>query len=82
MTIGDHQYSFEGALVAFLGDTPAVNMAGGFKEGVGRAMRKCRHCMATNDQIQTKVRFEILIRYLKCRCYCIYTCSLQKRSSG
>lgn len=82
MTIGDHQYSFEGALVAFLGDTPAVNMAGGFKEGVGRAMRKCRHCMATNDQIQTKVIFEILIRYLKCRCYCIYTCSLQKRSSG
>ena len=41
--------------MAFVGDTPAINMVGGFKEGVGMAMRKCRHCMATNEQIQTKV---------------------------
>jgi len=40
VTIGVHQYSFEGVLVAFLGDTQAVNMAGGFKEGAGRAMCK------------------------------------------
>ncbi len=44
-----------GTLVAFVGDTPAVNQVGGFKEGVGIAMRKCRHCMATHDQIQEKV---------------------------
>ena len=55
MSIQDFEYSIEGALVAFLGDTPAVNMAGGFKKGVGRAMRKCRHCLATDAQIQTKV---------------------------
>lgn len=54
-TIGENQHTFEGTLVAFLGDTPAVNMIGGFKEGVGLALRKCRHCMATNSQIQTKV---------------------------
>ena len=80
MTIGDHQYSFEGALVAFLGDTHAVNNmeggGGGFKEGVRRAMCKCHHCMATNYQIQTKVRFEIL-RYLKCRCYNILYINMQ-----
>lgn len=46
-----------GTLVAFVGDTPAVNMVGGFKEGVGMAMRKCRHCMATFSQIQTKVHW-------------------------
>ncbi len=41
--------------MAFVGDTPAVNQVGGFKEGVRMAMRKCRHCMATHDQIQEKV---------------------------
>lgn len=53
--IAGRPYTFRGSLVAFLGDTPAVNMVGGFKEGVGMAMRKCRHCMTTYDQIQTKV---------------------------
>ena len=55
MTIGEQIYQLKGQLVAFVGDTPAVNMAGGFKEGVGMAMRKCRQCMATYNQIQTKV---------------------------
>ena len=55
MSIKGCQHNFRGTLVAFVGDTPAVNLAGGFKEGVGRAMRKCRHCMATDMQIQTKV---------------------------
>lgn len=41
--------------MAFVGDTPAVSMVGGFKEGVGLAMRKCRQCMATYDQIQSMV---------------------------
>lgn len=53
--IGSEQYKFRGTLVAFVGDTPAINMVGGFKEGVGLAMRKCRQCMATYDQVQTKV---------------------------
>ena len=30
-------------------------LVGGFKEGVNFAMRKCRQCMATYSQIQTKV---------------------------
>ena len=55
MTIQDTSYDVEGTLVAFVGDTPAVNLAGGFKEGVGGAMRKCRHCLAINSQIQMKV---------------------------
>ena len=33
MTIQESSHSIEGALIAFVGDTPAVNMAGRFKEG-------------------------------------------------
>ena len=51
----EQQHDIKGILVAFLGDTPAVNKAGGFKEGVSFALRKCRHCLATNADIQTKV---------------------------
>lgn len=55
MRIDQEQLSFTGTLIAFVGDTPAVNMVGGFKEGVNMAMRLCRHCMATKNQIQSKV---------------------------
>ena len=51
----DREYKVRGKLVAFVGDTPAVNIVGGFKEGVGVAMRKCSQCMATYHQIQVKV---------------------------
>jgi hypothetical protein len=54
------EYKVRGKLVAFVGDTPAVNMVGGFKEGVGVSMRKCRQCMATYDQIQVKVSYGIV----------------------
>ena len=47
--IGGKQYNTQGAMLAFLGDTPAANKAGGFKEGVSLAARKCRHCMATDS---------------------------------
>jgi hypothetical protein len=61
--LSQHGYTFHvdgeevclhGDLVAFLGDTPAAAKVGGFKEGVGFADKKCRHCMATNNQIQSK----------------------------
>ena len=42
-----------GALLAVVADTPASNLLGGFKESVGGAKRKYRHCVADFDQIQT-----------------------------
>ena len=60
MTIQESSHSIEGALIAFVGHTPAVNMAGGFKEDVGGAWRKCRHCLAVNSMIQTKVKYKLL----------------------
>lgn len=38
---------FHGTLVCCSADTPAANLLGGFKEGVGQAFRPCRNCMAT-----------------------------------
>lgn len=72
MTVQESSHSIEGALIAFVGDTPAVNMAGGFKEGVGGAWRKCRHCLAVNSMIQTKVKYKLLSyphNALKVCCY-------------
>ena len=48
---------FHGAIVSMFGDTPASNFVAGFKEGVGFALRKCRMCMATTDDINEKVCF-------------------------
>lgn len=47
-----------GAILAFLADTPASTKAGGFKEGVGLAFRKCRHCMADFDSMQINFQEE------------------------
>ena len=41
-----------GAVLALLADTPASNLAAGFKESVAGARRKCRHCMATYETMQ------------------------------
>ncbi len=40
-----------------LADTLAAHQLGGFKVGVGFALRVCRDCMATKDMIQDKVTF-------------------------
>ena len=42
-----------GALLAVVADTPASNWLGGYKESVGGAKRKCRHCMADFEAIQS-----------------------------
>ena len=58
----DHGYNFRinggkiclrGALLAVVADTPANQFLGAFKESVGGAKRKCRHCMADFESMQT-----------------------------
>ena len=51
---------FYGSVLVVLADTPAAH---GFKSGVGRALRKCRQCMATGEDIQSKV---YTFLYLSC----------------
>lgn len=55
ITINGERLQFRGAVVALLADTLAAHDLGGFKVGVGFALRKCRLCLATNADIQTKV---------------------------
>ena len=45
---------FKGALLAFLADTQASHLVGGFKKSVGSAYRMCRTCMATTDTFRVK----------------------------
>ena len=49
------EFHFKGSAVLFLGDTPASACAGGFKESVGGAFRKCRVCMVLPQEMSTKV---------------------------
>ena len=44
-----------GALFAVIADTPASQLMGGYKESVGGAKRKCRHCIADFEEIQSSV---------------------------
>ena len=44
-----------GAVLCVTGDVPASNFLGGFKEGVGFALRKCHMCLATQSDMSTKV---------------------------
>lgn len=48
-------HHFHGYLIAFIGDTPASGLVGGFKEGVGSAYRGCRSCMITKNDLCSKV---------------------------
>jgi len=41
-----------GAILAVIADTPASQAIGCFKESVGGAKRKCRHCMTTWGKMQ------------------------------
>lgn len=46
---------FRGYLVTFFGDTPAAGLVGGFKEGVGGAIRGCRNCFVKKKELCSKV---------------------------
>lgn len=49
-----------GTALVVLADTLAAHQLGGYKIGVGFSLRKCRHCMATFEDMQTKVCYKLL----------------------
>lgn len=53
--ISGHIKYFRGGAVLWTGDTLGSNFLGAFKEGVGGALRICRHCMATKQEACIKV---------------------------
>ena len=52
--------NIHGVVLCLLGDVLASIVMGGFKEGVGFALRKCRACLATQEDIQTMVILYII----------------------
>lgn len=52
--IGLEKRRFRGSLVAFCGDNLASQDVGGFIR-LASAYRRCRNCMATNEQLQHQV---------------------------
>ena len=55
------EYIFKGTLTLVPGDNLASQYLGGFK-ALASALRKCRQCMAVDDDMQREV----------CVCACIY----------
>ena len=57
--INGHNRKMNGTLINVSADNPAACTIGGFKQ-LHSAFRKCRYCMATGSDVQTKVH-KILI---------------------
>lgn len=55
MHVNGEEIQVHGTLLLTLADTVAAHQLGGFKVGVGFALRKCRNCMAVLDDLQSKV---------------------------
>ena len=53
--INNKTQCLRGALVSVVADNPASHLLGGFKN-LSSAFRKCRHFLATAEDIQTKVK--------------------------
>lgn len=52
VNIAGSRQTLYGGLIAFLADTLAAHAVGGFKGSMSFALRVCRTCMATSEQIQ------------------------------
>ena len=55
MTVNGEEKLVKGGVLFVLADTLAAHQLGGFKVGVGFSLRKCRMCLATKEQISTRV---------------------------
>ena len=55
MRIRGNEQVVRGGVLFVLADTLAAHSIGGFKVGVGFSLRICRMCLATKEQISTRV---------------------------
>ena len=55
MIVNGEEKLVKGGVLFVLADTLAAHQLGGFKVGVGFSLRKCRMCLATKEQISTRV---------------------------
>lgn len=52
--LGGVEYTFNGTISVLPGDNLASQYLGGYK-GLASALRKCRQCMAVDEDMQSKV---------------------------
>lgn len=64
MMVNGTETILRATLIAFLADTLAAHEIGGFKVGVGWSFRKCRDCLATKEDMQSKVSFFVRVYHL------------------
>lgn len=60
LCIDGEMQQFKGTVTIISADNPASACLGGFKQSA-TAFRYCRHCMGTQDDIQTKVGLYLFI---------------------
>lgn len=60
--LGEMEYTFNGTFTLIPGDNLASQYLGGYK-ALASALRKCRHCMAVDEDMQTEVS-------ITCCCCC------------
>ena len=56
--VNDHSEKWYGTITIVSADNLASQMIGGYKQ-LASALRKCRFCMATDEEVQNKVRTTI-----------------------
>ena len=54
MTVAGREVTIRGTLTAVVADNLASHQIGGFKAGFAKGFRKCRFCLGTGDEIQSK----------------------------
>ena len=69
--ISGHPQLLFGTIAGVCGDNLAICEIGGFKRG-GKAHRPCRHCMATSEEISTKVCSYYLQKASSIQCTYMY----------
>ena len=65
IALNDSTHFFQGTVTIVSGDNPASAALGGFKQSAS-AFRFCRHCLGTENDIQSKVCFILCIQFM-CR---------------
>lgn len=60
MCVDGIEYNFKGTIALVPGDNLASQFLGGYK-ALNAALRKCRHCMATVEDMNSKVSYILLI---------------------
>ena len=66
MKIRGEEKLVRGGVLFALADTLAAHSIGGFKVGVGFSLCKCRVCMATQEQLSTKVYMYVYMHTDNC----------------